>query len=57
MSVGKKFLGFQNQNHPKWKNATREMIPKLYEAFCVVRSLFHISNKISEQCTLSILTL
>jgi hypothetical protein len=57
MSVGTKFLGFQNQNYLKWKNATGEMIPKLYEAFCVVRSLFRISNKISEQFTLSILTL
>jgi hypothetical protein len=57
MSIGTKFLGFQNQNHLKWKNATGDMIPKLYGAYCVVRSLFRISNRISEQFTLSILTL
>lgn len=57
MSVGTKFLGFQIQNHLNWKNAAGEMIHKFFGAYCVVKSVFRISSTISEQFTLSILTL
>jgi len=55
MSVGTKFIGFQIQNHLNWKNAAGEMIPKLYGAYCIVKSVFRINN--TEQFTLYILTL
>jgi hypothetical protein len=56
MSVGTKFLGFQIQNHLNWKNDSGEMIPKFCGEYCVVRSLFRISNTISVHFTLLILT-
>lgn len=43
-SVDSIFCGFQSGNHRNWKKHTYQMIPKLGEECCEVRSVFHHSS-------------